>query len=356
MIILDEIQLFKPARQAIKTLLLDGRYDIIETGSLASIVKSNDDEDYLLPSEETKIDVNPISFFEYLKACGDDLSLELMNTCFLKKKPLSAAYRKIYLKFREYLFVGGMPAPLSTYLKTKSLIEAEEIKREIIELYRDDFAKQKNENPIYVASIFDMIPSELSNHDKRFKYTHINSQAREREYNGAFNWLVKAYIVNPCYNSTDPSVLPTLTMNGFDFKAYLIDTGLLYTLSFMNVNQDEFFYKSLILDKLHLNEGMFAENYISQALKNNGKKIFYYEKRDENTHRTLIEIDFLTIQNRKITPLEVKSGDNIALKSLKKFKDTFKNTVNNGIVLYDGDIKIVDDILYLPLFLIDYLK
>ena len=356
LIILDEIQLFKPARQAIKTLLLDGRYDIIETGSLASIVKSNDDEDYLLPSEETKIDVNPISFFEYLKACGDDFSLELMNICFLKRKPLGAAYRKIYLKFREYLFVGGMPAPLSTYLKTKSLIEAEEIKREIIELYRDDFAKQKNENPIYVASIFDMIPSELSNHDKRFKYTHINSQAREREYNGAFNWLVKAYIVNPCYNSTDPSVLPTLTMNGFDFKAYLIDTGLLYTLSFMDTNQDEFFYKSLILDKLHLNEGMFAENYISQALKNNGKKLFYYEKRDENTYKTIIEIDFLTIQNRKITPLEVKSGDNITLKSLKKFKDTFKNTVNNGIVLYDGDIKIVDDILYLPLFMIDYLK
>ena len=96
-----------------------------------------------------------------------------MNTCFLKKKPLGAAYRKIYLKFREYLFVGGMPAPLSTYLKTNSLIEAEEIKREIIELYRDDFAKQKNENPIYVASIFDMIPSELSNHDKRFKYTLV---------------------------------------------------------------------------------------------------------------------------------------------------------------------------------------
>ena len=356
LIILDEIQLFKPARQAIKTLLLDGRYDIIETGSLASIVKSNDDEDYLLPSEETKIDVNPISFLEYLKACDDELSLDFMHNCFEKKKSLGAAYRKIYLKFREYLFVGGMPSPLSTYIKTKSLIEAEEIKREIIELYRDDFAKQKNENPIYVASIFDMIPSELSNHDKRFKYTHINNNAREREYNGAFNWLVKAYVVNPCYNSTDPSVLPTLTMNGFDFKAYLIDTGLLYTLSFMDTNQDELFYKSLILDKLHVNEGMFAENYISQVLKNNGKKLFYYEKRDEVSHRTTIEIDFLTIQNRKITPVEVKSGDKFSIKSLKKFKEAFKNKVNNGIVLYDGDLKILDDILYLPLFMADYLK
>ena len=356
LIILDEIQLFKPARQAIKTLLLDGRYDIIETGSLASIVKTSDDEDYLLPSEETKIDVNPISFLEYLRACGENLSIDLMNKCFTSKKQLGAAYRKIYLKFREYLFVGGMPSPLSSYIRTNNLIEAEEIKREIIELYRDDFAKQKNENPLYVASIFDMIPSELSNHDKRFKYTHINENARKRDYNGAFNWLVKAYIVNPCYNSTDPSVLPTLTMSGFDFKAYLIDTGLLYTLSFMDSNQDEFFYKSLILDKLHLNEGMFAENYISQALKNNGKRLFYYEKRDEKTHRTIMEIDFLTIQDRKITPLEIKSGDDINAKSLNKFKETFNNRVNNGIILYDGDIKIIDNILYLPLFMIDYLK
>lgn len=356
LIILDEIQLFKPARQAIKTLLLDGRYDIIETGSLASIIKSKDGEDYLLPSEETKIDVNPISFKEYLKACGDDLLIKLINDCFEKKKQLGAAYRKIYLKFREYMFVGGMPAPLSTYIKTKSLVESEEIKREIIELYRDDFSTQKNENPIYVTSIFDMIPSELSNHDKRFKYSHINSQARDREYNGAFNWLVKAYIVNPCYNSTDPSVLPTLTMNGFDFKAYLIDTGLLYTLSFMDTNHDELFYKSLIYDKLHINEGMFAENYISQALKNNGKKLFYYEKRDEISHKTTIEIDFLTIINKKITPLEIKSGDNINIKSLKKFKDLFSNRVNTGIVFYDGDIKYVDDILYLPLFMIEYLN
>jgi hypothetical protein len=101
---------------------------------------------------------------------------------------------------------------------------------------------------------------------------------------------------------------------------------------------------------------MFAENYISQALKSNGKKLFYYEKRDEKTHRTIIEIDFLTIQNRKITPLEVKSGDDITIKSLIKFKEAFQSRVNSGIVLYDGDIKIVDDILYLPLFMIDYLK
>ena len=170
-----------------------------------------------------------------------------------------------------------------------------------------------------------------------------------------FNWLKDAYIVNPCYNSTDPSVLPALTMNGFDFKAYLIDTGLLYTLSFMDIDQDELFYRSLILDKMHLNEGMFSENYVAQVLKYKGKKLFYYEKRDSVSHRTIIEVDFLTIQNRKIVPLEIKSGDNFTTKSLEKFKQTFTNKVGSGIVLYDGDIKIVDDILFLPIFMADLL-
>ena len=351
LIILDEIQLFKPARQAIKTLIQDGRFDIIETGSLASIIKSNNDEDYLLPSEETKIDVNPISFFEYLKACGDTISLDFLKQCYENKKPLGPSFRTINYKFREYMFVGGMPSPLSTFIKTKSLVKAEEIKREIVELYRDDFTKQKNTNPIYVESIFNLIPSELSNHDKRFKYSHISNNAREREYNGAFNWLVNAYIVNPCYNSTDPSVLPSLTINAQDFKAYLIDTGLLYTLSFMDTKQDELFYKSIILDKLHINEGMFAENYISQALKSLDKKLFYYERRDKETHRTILEIDFMIIQNRKITPLEVKSSIPRTVKSLLKFKEKFTNKVNNGIVLYDGDIIIKNNILYLPLFM-----
>ena len=355
LIILDEIQLYKPARQALKTLLLDGRYDIIETGSLASVIKSDPNEDYLLPSEETKIDLGPITFMEYLKAIGDNTSIDFMEKCFSNGKPLGAAYHNIYKKFREYMFVGGMPAPLVTYIKTHNFTEVEKVKREIVDLYRDDIDKQKNENPFYVSSILDMIPSELSNHDKRFKYSHIDAGARSREYNGPFAWLMKAYIVNPCYNSSDPSVLPTLTMDGTDFKAYLIDTGLLYTLSFIDTELDESFYKSLILDKLHLNEGMFAENYVAQIMKTRGKKLFYYEKRDKQTHKTIMEIDFLTIQNRKITPLEVKSSDAVSIKSLEKFKNTFTNNVNYGIVLYDGDIKIVDNIKYLPLFMIELL-
>lgn len=358
LIILDEIQLFKPARQAIKTLLLDGRYDILETGSLASIVKKNKDEDkYLLPSEEVKIDVYPITFKEYLKAKGKEEMADFLEKNCKANKPYGAAYRNIYKEFREYLFIGGMPKCIATYLKTGSLSKVEKEKKSIVELYRDDFKFQENVNSIYLTSIFNLIPSELSNHDKRFKLSHINSNARIREYGSAFQWLSDAYIVNIAYNSTDPSVVPILNVNGDDIKAYFIDTGLLYTLS-ISKEEDEQFYKSIILDKLHINEGMYMENYVAQVLKTKGyTDLFFYEKRDEKTFKPLMEIDFITINKKRVLPIEVKSTDNYSLTSLKKFKTKFDSKVLPGIVIHDGDFKIENNIIYIPIFAIDwYLK
>lgn len=355
LLILDEIQLFKPARQAIKTLLLDGRYDILETGSLASIVKSGKEDNYLIPSEEIKIDIYPITFKEYLRAAKKDEMIEFIERTCKSKKTFQAAYRTIYREFREYLFVGGMPKCVATYLRTRDLVRVEKEKRAIVDLYYDDFTLQENVNPIYLTSIFNLIPSELSNHDKRFKLSHINSSARAREYGSAFKWLKDAYIVNPCHNSTDPSVVPVLNADGDDIKAYFLDTGLLYTLSFMKTQEDDLFYKSLIHDKLHINEGMFVENYVAQVLKTKGyTDLFFYEKRDEKTFRTIMEIDFLTIENRRVAPIEVKSSDEISLLSLKKFKQKFDDRATHGIVIYDGDYKVEGNITYLPVFALDW--
>ena len=356
LIILDEVQLFKPARQAIKTLILDGRYDILETGSLASIVKDgNEPNDYLLPSEEIKVDVYPLTFKEYLKAIKKEEMIEYIEKVCATNKKFSATYHNIYKLFREYLFVGGMPKCIATYLKTNNLVKVEEEKRSIIDLYYDDFNKQKNVNSMYLTSLFNMIPSELSNHDKRYKLTHINPNAREREYGSAFNWLKDAYIVNMCFNSSEPSVVPVLTANGDDVKAYFIDTGLLYTLSFMKVDEGEQFYKSLIHDKLHINEGMFAENYVAQVLKTKGyKELFFYKKRDDKTFRPLIEIDFLYIKGRRVAPIEVKSSDNFSLASINKFKAKFDSKTGPGIVIYDGDYKVENNITYVPIFAIDW--
>lgn len=356
LIILDEIQLYKPARQAIKTLLLDGRYDILETGSLASIVKKNKDEEkYLLPSEEIKIDVNPITFKEFLGAIGKEDTIAFIEKTVREKKVFNAAYRNIYKDFREYLFVGGMPKCVATYLKTKSLVKVEKEKRAIVELYYDDFSRQENVYSPYLTSIFNLLPSELSNHDKRFKLTHIDPQARLREYGPAFTWLKDAYLLNLCFNSTDPSAVPLLNADGDDLKAYFIDTGLLYTLSFMKIEQDELFYKKLIYDRLHINEGMFVENYVAQVLKAKGyKDLFFYEKRDPKTYKPIMEIDFMSILNNKICPIEVKSSDDFSIKSLIKFKQKFDSKVTPGIVIYDGDYKVENNIVYVPAFALDW--
>lgn len=356
LIILDEVQLFKPARQAIKTLLLDGRYDILETGSLASIIKGNDEEEeYLLPSEEDTIEINPLSFEEFLKNDNQKVMIELLNKCVKNNVPLNSGYKNIYRKFREYLIVGGMPKPLSTFLKTRdfSLVELE--KQSIISLYKADLASQRKVNPTHALSILELIPSELSHHDSRFRYSHISKHAREREYNAPMKWLNDAGIVTLSYPINEPSPLPLLTLNPNEFKAYLLDTGLLYSLSYSKSVHDDLFYKRLLLDTLHINEGMFVENYVAQALTYKGNKVCYYVKRNEKTYKTVMEVDFLCLKNEKITPIEAKSSDDYSHNSLIKFKKNFQSMVNQGIVLYDGDIKKDGDIYYYPVFLMDWL-
>ena len=356
LIILDEIQLFKPARQAIKTLLLDGRYDILETGSLASIVKKRKDEtEYLLPSEEIKINVNPISFKEYLKVSGKSDLVDFISKTVQNKKTFGATLKTIEKEFRNYLFVGGMPKCITTYLKTKSLVKTAKEKRSIINLYYDDFSRQENVNSMYLTSIFNLIPSELSQHDKVFTLSHASSNAREREYGPAFKWLVDAYIINICMNATEPSVVPLLNARGNDIKAYFLDTGLLYTLSSSRDESSELFYKSMILDRLHVNEGMYMENYVAQVLKNKGyNTLFFYQERDPKTHKSKMEIDFLAIVDQKTSPIEVKSSDINSLSSLKKFKTQFTNRVGREFVVYQGDFRVEENITYIPIFSLDW--
>ena len=356
LIVLDEVQLFKPARQAIKTLLLDGRYDILETGSLASVVKaSEEEENYLLPSEEDTIEVHPLSFMEFLKNDKQETMIQLLDDCVKKKKPLNAAYKSIYRKFREYLIVGGMPKPLSTFLKTKDFGKSEIEKQSILSLYKDDLAKQKRVNSTHALSILELVPSELSHHDSRFRYSHIDENARERDYAAPMQWLSDADIVHLSYPINEPSPLPLLTLNPSEFKAYLLDTGLLYSLTYSNAVHTELFYKRLLLDTLHGNEGMFVENYVAQGLAFKGNRVCYYVSRDKKTYKTIMEIDFLCLKNEKITPIEAKSADDYSHSSLMKFKKKFQSLVNNGVILYDGDIKTKEGIVYYPVFMLDWI-
>ncbi len=352
LIILDEIQLFPLARQALKTLLADGRYDFVETGSLAGIKKKTEKAEILIPSEEYAIEMFPLDFEEFLWAMGDEMTIPFVKSNYDKLKPLGNVHKSIMRKFREYMCVGGMPQAVVKYADTKDFEKVDFVKKEILELYRNDIKNQEEENSTYIGNILDNIPSELSKHERSsaFKLSHIDKNARYREYSKPLTWLTEAMIVNVARNVTDPSPALTLNMDDERFKCYLLDTGLLLNLSFSDGSyMDNEFYRAILTDKLHINEGMFVENVVSQCLRSNGHRILFYIEYNK-AGKPVMEIDFLIRKDRKVIPIEAKSGKTFAIKSLQAFKTKFTNRVGMQYVLYDGDIKRDGEILYLPYY------
>ena len=353
LIILDEIQLYPLARQALKTLLADGRYDYIETGSLAGIKKKTESSEILIPSEEYAVEMFPLDFEEFLWAIGDEFTFPIIKSSYEKVKPLGNLHKDIFRKFREYMCVGGMPQAVVKYVQTKDFEKVDFAKKEILALYRNDIKNQKEENSTYLGNILDNIPSELSKHEKSssFKLSHVDKNARYREYSSPLRWLSEAMIINIARNVTDPSPALTLSMDDERFKCYLLDTGLLINLSFGDGTfMDNEFYKAILTDRLHINEGMFAENAVAQCLRSNGHKILFYVEYNEKG-KPVMEIDFLIRKAKKVVPIEVKSGREFAAKSLRNFKTKFSNKVGFQYVLYDGDVKRDDEVIYLPYYM-----
>ncbi|MEF9967580.1 MAG: AAA family ATPase, partial [Longicatena sp.] len=274
--IFDEIQLFPKARQLIKYLVADGKYDYIETGSLISLKQNV--KNILIPSEEECIQMYPLDFEEFLWAIGEKTKIPYIRTCFEQRTPLGqAAHRMMMNAFRQYLLVGGMPQAVITYVKTKDFALCDKVKRTILKLYRDDVTKFAKGYESKVLSIFDEIPSQLSKHEKRFTLASLQKNARLRTYEDAFMWLSEAMIVNTCYNSTDPCIGLNLNRDRLALKCYMGDTGLLvsHTIDENNVLNNDI-YKALLLDRLSINEGMFLENYVAQALKFRNHKLYFY--------------------------------------------------------------------------------
>ncbi len=356
LIILDEVQLFPRARSAIKYLVADGRYDYIETGSLISIKKNV--ENILIPSEEDKLNMYPMDFEEFLWALGNETMYPLIKNCFEKKKPLGQAlHRKAMDLFRQYLIVGGMPQAVKAYAETKDFNKVDKIKRRIINLYRDDIRKHAEGYSVKVEAIFDELPSQLKNQNRRFKLSSLHQGARFDEYKDAMFWLSDAMIVNNCYNSTEPNIGLNLNRDRTLLKCYLGDTGLLISHTFdeRGIVSEEV-YKKLLLDKLEVNMGMIVENIVAQMLVFSGHKLFFYSNSSREDASNRMEIDFLISKSKasnrhNISPIEVKSSKNYTLSSLKKFKAKYSEQTHIPIVLHPGDLKDEDGILYLPLYM-----
>lgn len=354
LIIFDEVQQFSKARQLIKYLVKDGRYDYIETGSLLSLKRNT--ENIILPSEEKHIQMYPLDFEEFLWALGDTTTIPLIKICFDEKKPLGQAlHRKIMNDFRQYILVGGMPQAVNEYVATKDFANVDEIKRDILNLYRNDISKFAKGYENKVISIFDEIPSQLSRKEKKYKLSSISKEARYREYEDSFMWLNDAMIVNPCYNSTDPNIGLNLNSDYSTRKCYLMDTGLLVTQTFMDSNYtDNELYKAILFNKLNINEGMIMENIVAQILRTNGHKLFFYSRYDKENRENNIELDFLIKDKKnikKLSVIEVKSSSYRKHSSLDKFRRKYKDRVNSSYILYQKDLMIKDEVIHLPIYM-----
>jgi predicted AAA+ superfamily ATPase len=356
LIIFDEVQLYPRARAAIKFLVADGRYDYMETGSLMSIKKNV--ENILIPSEERHIKMYPMDFEEFLWAKGEELLMPVIKYSFENKKPIGQAlHRKIMTLFREFVIIGGMPQVVDEYIKTGDFEIADAIKRDIINLYREDIQKHAKGYESKVENIFDEIPSQLSKHEKRFTLASLGKGARYRDYESAFLWLQDSMIANICFNSTEPNLGLKLNRDNSSFKIYMGDTGLLISHAFdENGIASEEIYKKLLFGKLEVNEGMIFENVVAQMLAANGKNLYFYSNPSREDKDNRMEIDFLLakskITNRhNISAIEVKSGKNYTLSSLNKFKKKYNEQLNIAYVLHVNDLKEEDGIIYLPVYM-----
>lgn len=355
LIIFDEVQQFPLARQLIKYLVADGRYDYIETGSLIRLKKNV--QDIIIPSEEEHIEMFPLDFEEFLWALGDEVTVPYLKHSFEEKEPLGqAVHRKVMNDFRQYILVGGMPQAVLEYINTKDFKTVDVVKRQILTLYRNDISKFAEGYEDKVFAIFDGIPGQLSKKEKKYQLTSISKQARFRSYEDSFIWLAEAMIVNNCFNSTDPNIGLALSADYATQKCYMADTGLLVTLTFMNSPfiENEL-YKAILFSKLSINEGMIMENIVAQMLRRNGHKLYFYSRNDKENRENHMEIDFLISEKRKIAPIEVKSGSYKQHSSLDKFRRKYRGNYSNSYILYTKDLMIKDDIIHLPIYMAMFL-
>lgn len=350
-IIFDEVQLCPAARQMIKYLVEDGRYDYIETGSLITLKRNI--RDIVIPSEEESIQMYPLDFEEFLWAMGDEVTYPLIIQHFEKKEPLGQALHQSIMKsFRQYMLVGGMPQAVEMFAQKNDYELADRIKKRILHLYREDITKFAEGYESKVYSIFDNIPAQLSRKEKKYKLSSLSKSARLREYEDAFVWLDEAMVVSPCFNSTDPNIGLKLNEEHTTQKIYMTDTGLLVTLTFQDDDyMDNKLYKDILLDRINVNEGMLMENIVSQMLRASGHRLYFYSRSDKNKRENNIEIDFLIKHDRKICPVEVKSSAYKKHSSLDKFSNKFSEKIGEKYILYPKDIMIKDGVIHLPIYM-----
>ena len=351
-VIFDEVQLAPKARQAIKYLVKDGRYDYIETGSLISIRKNV--KDILIPSEEVKLSMYPMDYEEFKWALGDTATIKLLRGCFLDRMSLGdATNRKLMRDFRLYMLVGGMPQAVASYLETNNLEKVDSVKRSIITLYEDAFNKI---DPTGNASkMFRQIPAQLTSNANRYQAWSATDGKRNSELAEIISEIKESMVVNMSYHANDPSAGMALHQDPDKYKMFAGDTGLFVTLAFWDKKfTDNTIYHKLLSDKLSADLGYVYENVIAQMLKASGHELYYYTfPTDSGKHN--YEVDFLIADGDKISPIEVKSSGYKAHASLDAFCKKFSARIKNKYLIYTKDMRKEEDVQYLPAYMTMFL-
>ena len=355
LIIFDEVQKCPRAREAIKALVQDHRFDYIETGSLISIKKNV--ENIVIPSEEDGIDMFPMDFEEFLWAMGNEVLMPYIQSRFEKRQPMGDFHREAMHYFRQYLIVGGMPQAVAEYAASRDFNRVDAIKRQILRLYKNDIKKYAGGLTARISAIYDAIPGQLQKKEKKFVLAALKDEARMREYDSAFFWLEDARLANICYNTTAPNIGLQLNEDRTALKCYFCDTGLLISLAFgaRGIVTNEI-YQKLMFDKLEVNEGMLVENIVAQMLKASGNDLFFYFSVDKEDADGRMQIDFL-IQEKVVTsrhnisPIEVKSSTHYTLTSMNKCIKKFGQYLSTPYILHSKDVEIKDGLVFLPLYM-----
>lgn len=340
LVIFDEVQLFPPAREFIKHLVADGRYDFIETGSLISL--NENVKGILIPSEEESMKMGPLDFEEFLWAMGEEALAQMITNSFASGSPLpDSLHRKASRLWREYVLVGGMPQSVTAYAPNRDMAAADRAKRMVLKIYREDIEKYGGTAAKRIRAVFDAIPGQLSKHEKRLVYTQVENGSRSRDFMTAFSWMREAATVNLCTLAEDPSIGLALSADDATVKCYMADTGLLSTMAFSASGSAlPEVYRQVLLGADGVNEGMLAENAVAQQLTASGHDLYFYSK-SSSIREERMEIDFLIIRpypyaamKPRVSPVEVKSGKRYSTVSLDKFHAKFTQRAGEEYVLH----------------------
>lgn len=352
-IIFDEIQKCPAVRQAIKYLVKDHRYDFIETGSLLSIKKNT--KGIVIPSEETKLTMYPMDYEEFRWALGDTTTLPLLKASFESKRSLGDALtRKLLRDLRLYMLVGGMPQAVETYLNTNNLAEVDSKKREIIELYNDDF--QKIDSSGKITRLFSAIPAQLSKNASRYQATSVLGRSEDKDnMDELLQNLEDSLTVNFSHHADDPNVGMPMHADYSQYKMFVGDTGLFITMAFWDKAVTEnVIYQKLLTDKLSADLGYVYENLVAQMFTAAGNRLFYHSWPTESGKHNY-EIDFILSHGSKIFPIEVKSSGYKTHASLDAFKAKFSNRIGQSYLVYTKDLQKDKDICMVPVFMTMFL-